>query len=49
VIGAHRNRALQRAVESGTQVPLSFGLVSVFTLGGVALALATIALVVAQA
>jgi uncharacterized membrane protein YidH (DUF202 family) len=49
VLGAHRNRSLQRAVETGAPVPLSFRLVAVFTLGGVALALGTIALVVAQA
>jgi putative membrane protein len=49
LLGARRNRDLQRAVESGAPVPMSFGVVAVFTIAGVALALATIALVVAQA
>jgi putative membrane protein len=48
VMGAVRQRNLQRAVESGAQAPLSFGLVALFTAGGVALALATVVLVVAQ-
>ncbi len=46
--GAHRQRELHRALESDTPTPLSFGLVGVFTLGGVLLALTTIVLVVAQ-
>ncbi len=48
VMGARRQRDLQRAVESGLQAPLSSGLVMLFTVGGVVLALLTIVLVVAQ-
>jgi inner membrane protein YidH len=48
VIGARRQRDLQRALDSGLQAPLSFRLVSVFTVGGVLLALTTVVLVVAQ-
>jgi putative membrane protein len=46
--GARRQRDLQRAVERGSQVPLSFRLVGLFTVGGVLLALTTVVLVVAQ-
>jgi putative membrane protein len=48
VTGAGRQRELQRALDRGTPAPLSFGLVTVFTAGGVVLALTTIVLVVAQ-
>ena len=48
VIGAQRQRDLQRALERGSRAPLSFRLVTLFTAGGVLLALATVALVVAQ-
>jgi putative membrane protein len=48
VTGAARQRDLQRALDSGRQAPLSFGLVTLFTVGGVALALTTIVLVIAQ-
>ena len=48
VMGARRQRDLQRAVERGAQSPLSFRLVMLFTIGGVVLALTTIVLVVAQ-
>ncbi len=48
VIGARRQHDLQRALESGSQAPLSFRLVTVFTAGGVLLALTTVVLVVAQ-
>ena len=46
--GARRQRDLQSAIERGTQVPLSFRLVTLFTVGGVVLALTTVVLVVAQ-
>jgi inner membrane protein YidH len=46
--GAQRQRELQRALESDSPAPLSFGLVSLFTAGGVVLALTTIVLVIAQ-
>ena len=48
VTGARRQRDLERSVEIGSQVPLSFGVVSFFTAGGVLLALLTIVLVIAQ-
>lgn len=48
VMGARRQLELQRAVERGTQAPLSFRLVALFTCGGVLLALTTLVLVVAQ-
>jgi putative membrane protein len=46
--GARRQRDLHRAIDRGSQVPLSFGLVALFTVGGVLLALLTVVLVVAQ-
>ena len=46
--GAQRQRDLQRALDEGSAAPLSFRLVALFTVGGVALALTTIALVAAQ-
>ena len=48
VTGARRQRDLQQAIDRGTQVPLSFRLVTLFTVGGVLLALTTVVLVVAQ-
>jgi putative membrane protein len=48
LIGARRQRDLQRALDRGSQSPLSFQLVTLFTVGGVLLALTTIVLVVAQ-
>jgi putative membrane protein len=48
VIGARRQHELQRALDSDSQAPLSFHLVTVFTVGGVLLALTTVVLVVAQ-
>ena len=48
VTGARRQRELERAIERGTQAPLSFRLVMVFTVGGVLLALTTVVLVVGQ-
>ena len=49
LIGAHRQRALERALERDAAAPLSFGLVAAFTAGGVLLAFTTVVLVVAQA
>ena len=46
--GARRQRDLHRAIDRGSLAPLSFGLVALFTVGGVLLALTTIVLVVAQ-
>jgi putative membrane protein len=48
VIGALRQRELQRALDGGSQAPLGFHLVALFTVGGVLLALTTVVLVVAQ-
>jgi putative membrane protein len=48
LIGARRQHDLQRAIDRGSQAPLSFQLVTLFTVGGVLLALTTIVLVVAQ-
>jgi uncharacterized membrane protein YidH (DUF202 family) len=48
LVGARRNHDLQQAVERDRPAPLSFRLVAGFTAGGVALALMTIVLVVAQ-
>ena len=48
VTGARRQRDLHRAINRGSQMPLSFGLVALFTVGGVLLALLTVVLVVAQ-
>lgn len=48
-VGAYRQRSLQRAVTSGANIKLDFRLVAVFSVGGVLLALTTIALVLVQA
>jgi putative membrane protein len=48
LIGARRQRDLERALDSGSHAPLSFRLVALFTVGGVLLALTTVVLVVAQ-
>jgi putative membrane protein len=47
--GAHRQRTLQRAVETNSYSPMTFSLVAAFTVGGVLLALTTVVLVIAQA
>jgi uncharacterized membrane protein YidH (DUF202 family) len=47
--GAKRQRDLEHALRTGAHVPLRFHTVGVFTAGGIALALVTIVLVVAQA
>lgn len=49
VVGAYRQRSLQRAVTSGADTNLDFRLVAVFSVGGALLALTTIVLVLAQA
>ena len=48
IVGAQRQRDLERALLSGDHVPLPFRTVGVFTSGGVALAVLTVVLVVAQ-
>jgi putative membrane protein len=48
LIGARRQRQLQRATVDGEQAPLSFTTVATFTFAGTALALLTVVLVLAQ-
>ncbi len=48
VVGALRQRDLERAMRTGSHTPLKFRTVATFTGGGVVLALATVLLVVAQ-
>jgi len=48
LIGAHRQRALEQALERDETAPLSFRLVAIFTGGGVLLAVITVVLVVAD-
>jgi putative membrane protein len=48
LVGAQRQRDLEHAMRTGGHVPLRFRTVGVFTVGGVALALMTVVLVVAQ-
>jgi uncharacterized membrane protein YidH (DUF202 family) len=48
VIGARRQRDFEGAIERGSQAPLSFRVVALFTGGGVLLALTTVVLVLAQ-
>jgi putative membrane protein len=48
LMGAFRQRDLQRAIDRGEQAPLPFAVVAVFTLGGALLTLMTFVLVVAQ-
>jgi uncharacterized membrane protein YidH (DUF202 family) len=48
VIGAQRQRDLEQAMRSGEHIPLPFRTVGVFTIGGVALAILTVVLVIAQ-
>jgi putative membrane protein len=48
VMGARRQRDLEASLHGDTHRPIGFGLVAVFTAGGILLALATIVLVVAQ-
>jgi uncharacterized membrane protein YidH (DUF202 family) len=48
IVGARRQRDLETSLHGGTHSPIGFGLVAVFTAGGILLALTTIVLVVAQ-
>jgi uncharacterized membrane protein YidH (DUF202 family) len=48
LVGAQRQRDLERALRSGSDAPLRFRTVGVFTVGGIALAVMTIVLVLAQ-
>jgi hypothetical protein len=48
IVGAQRQRQLEHALRTGGRAPLRFRTVALFTIGGVALALVTVALVIAQ-
>jgi uncharacterized membrane protein YidH (DUF202 family) len=48
LVGARRQYDLQRAVERGENAPLPFVVVATFTVGGVALAIMTVVLVLAH-
>ena len=48
IVGAQRQRELEHAHSTGAHVPLTFRTVGVFTVGGVALAILTVVLVIAQ-
>lgn len=48
LVGAQRQRELERALRTGGHVPLRFHTVGVFTAGAVALAFMTVVLVIAQ-
>jgi putative membrane protein len=48
VCGARRQRELERSILDGVHAPLSFRLVTAFTIGGVLLVATTVALVGAQ-
>jgi putative membrane protein len=48
IVGAQRQRELERALRTGGDAPLPFRTVVLFTGGGVALAVLTVVLVIAQ-
>ena len=48
IVGAQRQRQLEHALRTGGHAPLGFRTVALFTIGGVALALLTVVLVIAQ-
>jgi uncharacterized membrane protein YidH (DUF202 family) len=48
IVGAQRQRELEHALRTGGHVPLRFRTVAVFTVGGVAVAVMTVVLVIAQ-
>jgi uncharacterized membrane protein YidH (DUF202 family) len=48
VVGARRQRDLEHALRTGGHTPLPFRTVGWFTVGGIALALMTVVLVIAQ-
>jgi putative membrane protein len=49
IVGARRQRELERALRTGDHAPLPFRTVALFTVGGIALSLLTVVLVIAQA
>ena len=48
IVGAQRQRELEHALRTGGHAPLQFRTVGLFTAGGVALAVTTVVLVIAQ-
>jgi putative membrane protein len=48
IVGARRQQELEHALRTGGHSPLGFRTVALFTIGGVALALLTVVLVIAQ-
>jgi len=48
VVGARRQRQLEQGLRTGGHAPLRFRTVALFTIGGVALSLLTVVLVIAQ-
>jgi putative membrane protein len=48
IVGAQRQRELEHALRTGGHAPLRFRTVAAFTVGGVALAVMTVVLVIAQ-
>jgi uncharacterized membrane protein YidH (DUF202 family) len=48
LVGAQRQKELEHALRTGGHMPLRFGTVTVFTTGGIALAVMTVVLVIAQ-
>jgi putative membrane protein len=48
VLGARRQRELERAIRDGVHAPLAFRVVAAFTIGGVLLVIVTVVLVGAQ-
>jgi uncharacterized membrane protein YidH (DUF202 family) len=48
IVGAQRQRELEHALRTGGHMPLHFRTVGLFTVGGVALAVMTVVLVIAQ-
>jgi putative membrane protein len=48
IVGAQRQRDLEQALRTGTHVPLLFRTVGLFTVGGIALVVMTVVLVLAQ-
>ena len=48
IVGAQRQHALEHALRTGSHAPLRFRTVALFTVGGVALAVMTVVLVIAQ-
>src|SRR4051812_23784207 len=48
IVGAQRQRELEHALRTGGHVPLQFRTVGLFTVGGVALAILSVVLVITQ-